>query len=244
MSVVAGLTAAEMKYEAQIIYESIASANAPGFIDSEWSVLLTQAQEKVVKNIIKEGIDKNEENRRAIESLIKFEDNLTISASSGPYYGNGIYAYKVQVPSPSLKVLDILDSHIKISATTPIYVKIKPVSYEYIFSNHNNPFRKPSLEEDGYFWRVVRDNTELIITDRTLNPTNDRYVMTYVKRPEPIIVTTLVGQTIDGISVQSDCQLHHSIHREIVKQAATLAYAYLQEQTGYQIQKIENKESV
>ena len=43
------MTAEEMKYEGELLYESIASADAPGYTNKEWSHLLTAGQEKVVK---------------------------------------------------------------------------------------------------------------------------------------------------------------------------------------------------
>ena len=44
------MTALEMKEMAEIVYESIASNDAPGYSLYEWSVLLTDAQEQVIKN--------------------------------------------------------------------------------------------------------------------------------------------------------------------------------------------------
>lgn len=235
-----GLSAAEMKYEAQIIYESIASAHAPGFTDKEWSVLLTQAQEKVVKNIIKDGIDRNEENRRAIETLIK-PATFGVAAYSGSVFPN---AYTLVKASNSDNIFHLIDEFALVGTA---YIKIKPITYEYYFSNHNNPFRKPSIDEDGYFWKLVQtagttSTSEIIITDGSIMT---QYKCIFVQRPTPIIITALTdGTTIDKLSTQTDCALHHSVHREIVKQAATLAFAYLQEQAGYQMQKIENKENV
>ena len=67
------MTAREMRYEAEIIYESIASQDAPGYTDREWSVLLTQAQENIILDICKSGLDENELNRRKISKLLKYK---------------------------------------------------------------------------------------------------------------------------------------------------------------------------
>lgn len=50
------MTPLEMKYEAELLYESIASADAPGYDNKEWSHILTMAQEEVVKRIIDNGL--------------------------------------------------------------------------------------------------------------------------------------------------------------------------------------------
>jgi hypothetical protein len=243
MSLTVGLTAPEMKYEAQIIYEGIASATAPGYTDKEWSVLLTQAQEKIIRKLLDSGLERNEFTRKAIGSLIRHRDLTTFDVGPSSYP----YSYSVILPdNPELKILGIMTEYIDgtLNSVSKSNVKVKPISYEYYWSNHNNPFRKPSSTEDGYFWRLDLNNEDLnqssslIITDGTIPYT---YKMDYVERPTPIIITTLTGTTIEGESDQMDCQLHHSIHRMIVKEAATLAFAALQEQVGYQMQKMENK---
>ena len=42
------MTATDMSYEFNIVYESIASMAAPGYTEREKSVLLTQAQEEII----------------------------------------------------------------------------------------------------------------------------------------------------------------------------------------------------
>ena len=53
------MTATDMSYEFNIVYESIASMAAPGYTEREKSVLLTQAQEE----IIIEGPNRNQVQR-------------------------------------------------------------------------------------------------------------------------------------------------------------------------------------
>ena len=72
------MTATEMMYEAEILYESIASADAPGYNPREWSHLLTAGQEKVIKEIIDKGLDREEKYKKAISPLFK---NISVAAA-------------------------------------------------------------------------------------------------------------------------------------------------------------------
>ena len=74
------LTAAEMQRESRLIYESIVSANAPGYTSREWSELLTIAQLTIVDNAIEEGIDRNEINRRIVSKLVTHFSQTIVSA--------------------------------------------------------------------------------------------------------------------------------------------------------------------
>lgn len=60
-----------MKTRAEILYESIDSATAPGFTNSEWGEIFSQAQYKVVFDILKDGINRNAFNRRALDPIVR-----------------------------------------------------------------------------------------------------------------------------------------------------------------------------
>ena len=246
MGINVGLTAAEMKYEAQIIYEGMASADAPGYDDKQWSVLLTQAQEKIIRKLLTNGLDRDEFSRRAISSLIKHNETITFQIGPDSYPNS----WSVIFPdTPEFKIMAIIGDFVNaIGGSPPVEIKgikVKPITYDYYWSNIDNPYRKPNHANDSYYWKLELMNDDLniasplVITD---GYTPSKYMFDYIERPTPIIITALTdGTTIDGELNQMDCQLNHTLHREIVKEAATLAYAYLQEQVGYQMQKMEDK---
>jgi hypothetical protein len=95
-----GLTAQQMEYEAKLVYESLASADAPGYNSRMWSVLLTQAQEKIVLEVIKQGLDNDELNRRKISPLLKQGVLAEISGDSHIPFG-----YRVKFPSKFLHIV-------------------------------------------------------------------------------------------------------------------------------------------
>lgn len=65
------MTFAEMKSRAEILYESIDSSDAPGFTQTEWGEIFTQAQYEVVNGILEQGAGRNAPNRRALDAIIK-----------------------------------------------------------------------------------------------------------------------------------------------------------------------------
>ena len=198
-----GLTAQQMKYEAQLAYEALASADAPGYTDKQWSILLTQAQENLVLSLCRSGMDAEELGRRAISSLIEEKDNLHITADT--MIPNG---YRASLEEDYLHIL---------KDTANQGVRVKPVSYDFLHANLENPFEKPTSKE---FWRLVGKQSVIIVTDNT---DLENYSMVYVKRPEPIITSDI---EIEGYEGPKDCELDHSVHRIIVSEAANLALAY------------------
>ena len=204
----AGLTANEMKYEAQIAYEALASADAPGYTDKQWSILLTQAQENLVLSLCRSGMDAEELGRRAISKLIVEDDEPAIES-----YGMINSAYRVTLEEDYLHIL---------KDTANQEVRVKPVSYDFLHANFENPFEAPSNKE---YWRLMGKQSVIIVTDGTKL---EGYKIIYVKRPEPIIVDikSKPGIIVEGIEGPRDCKLDHSVHRIIVGEAANLALAY------------------
>ncbi len=218
----AGLTAPEMQYEAKVIYEAIASSDAPGYTSKQWSVLLTQAQENVVMETLRLGFDFDELRRRVIHSLI---EEKTLDSGFQPAFGES--AYKVNLEADYLHI---------IKDTANSTVKVRPVSYDFYHANIENPFESPYKRE---FWRLTGKDSVIIVTDGSELTS---YYIRYLKRPKPIITKDISGE-IENISEETDCELDHSVHRQIVNEAAKLAHAYTSNQVGYQIQSLEANRS-
>ena len=250
----AGLTASEMMYEAKILYESIASADAPGFTPREWSVLLTQAQEKVVNELCR-NLDKDEFSRKQLSNLINYGH-----ISSGITDGTRLTGYSdcSIVPLTSLnetvqgfvyKPLFFYEQRGHTSTLTNI--KIKEVDQEYPWANLENPYKKPSKLT---FWQLpYKDDSVIVITNSGLLT---HYYTSYIKKPYPIIVPsstytntmTLEGYNLytglnsDGNLIRTygiDCKLHVSLHRTIVQESASLAKALNKEDKAFQLQQMQ-----
>jgi len=271
----AGMTASQMMYEAKVIYEALASADARGYTNREWSTLLTQAQEDVVLEICTEGIDRDEDNRRSIANLLHSlkisnagysTDGTTTTSAVTRIAAFGEYPNAYQVSIIAALDTPLITNHLitlneraeaTSSGTTYVNIQVEPIQYDSYMANKDNPFRKPSKE---LFWRLEHPGGEnltipgypmrrIIITNGF---TLSAYYMDYLSKPDPIIVASsdyTSSMYIDGkqlslyTTTSLDCKLDPIVHRRIVKKAAKLAYAYMQEQLGYQIQNIEEQDT-
>jgi len=219
----AGLTAKEMEYEAKIVYEGIASADAPGYTSRQWSVILTQAQEKIVNEVIADGWDKNETNRRIIANLLE-ERDITSADDIKPY-DRWKNSYSVNIPDDYMHIAEDYAND---------RIRVRPVTYDYVHSNIDNPFENPFKDE---FWRLTKSKGVIVITDGNALSS---YSTAYIKRPKPIITAPLTV-AIEGKTKVSDCELDPIVHREIVRRAARLADAYTNNQLGYQLNALESQ---
>lgn len=226
------LTAAQMKYEAKLQFEDIASNDAPSFTDREWSVLLTNAQAKVVYEAYKK-FDSDEESRVALQALIKrfgannaedALDRITIAADILPS------AYKVTLPADYMYSIF---EHAKTSKSQ--YVKVVQVPYDAYAVNIQNPYKKPSMSK---IWRLIGyENNLILISPYQIND----YICTYISRPEPIITAILTTPIEGTITTVNDCKLHANLHRRIVSVAVELAHAAVMDPNGYQLQRVESQ---
>lgn len=256
----AGLTASEMMYEAKVLYEKLSSADAPGIPPREWSVLLTKAQEEIVKDVY--NSPPNESTRLILSqlkeygvinlgsifsavSLTGFSNSFRVSRAGLNTTVNG-FVYKPLYFSEQR-------GNATLGSISLTNVKIREVDEDYISANINNPYKLPNKIE---FWQLpYKDDNVIVIT----NGTNlQSYYCSYIKKPYPIIVpnsTYTVAMTIEGYNLNTglnpdganiitagiDCKLHVSIHRKIVEKAVSLAIASNGDEKQYQLQKIENE---
>lgn len=229
------MNAREMGYEWRITYESIASADAPGYTPREISIFLTESQEDIVKEVCQRGIDKDDISRRILGnlrthySIMLDQDNATLLATP-------VRGYRINTINKENTVF--FYPHIETIKRGSQLIDVKPESFESVV-NLKNPFRKPSSTK---YWRLFYDNKMFIVP-----PTNvsfdESYILNlvYIRKPKPIIIEDLGDDIIEDISIQTDCELDDIIHRDIVYRAAKKAFAATKDQTGYQIQNIEEK---
>lgn len=239
------MTAEEMKYEGEILYESIASADAPGYTNREWSYLLTAAQEKVVKDIVDNGLDKEEKYKKAISPLLVpieiIEDSLIENISAIPK------SIRIELDEDTIAV-----TMERCAVSGHLVVRVKPITHDYYLANIRNPLKKPDSNE--VYWRLDElegDNrVHIIITDLTDITDLLKYKYVAVKKPDPIIVEdsgyVSSDGSIDGVAFtgytdkESPSTLGTFVHRRIVKEAVNIAFATDKDQIGYQISQNEN----
>lgn len=224
-------------YNHQANFGEGASKGSITLDEYEKSVLLTQAQDIIVKsyfnsrtNAAGEGFDDSERRQVDFSSLIT---TATLSKASTDiqakkYDDRGIiYSLPKKSDNKSTDVLFILNE--KITATVDgksrVYVVI-PLNYKEYNREMSKPYAQPLKKQA---WRLFQntstgfDVTSEIIPRYELQNVSFTYKIRYVKRPQPIVLENLENLDIDGVSTTSECELNPILHMDILNKAVELA---------------------
>lgn len=215
------MTVAEFSEELDVIYENINKNGAPGLDEYEKSVILTHAQENVVRAILK------------IEpSGSRLPELITVTSDSSVSVGVFDDGYVFAAPQG---ILQILNEYVVDSSGNRYTVL--PITNEQYQIKKSKPYQHPPRRRA---WRLEFssdgiDSKAEIFTRPSVAPTE--YFVRYVKKPGPIILvdlTTLVPSTstIDGLTAVTECRLDSGLHREVLKGAAVLAEQYYYDKYG------------
>lgn len=193
------------------------------FDEYEKSLFLTRAQEELItsyysgNNTNLYSFEKTEEVRRYLSSLIRTAElqpidstgYILISANSQ------VFALPEEVwfiTYESAKLGDSEDSCISGSS-----IEVVPVMQDYFHRVKDNPFRGPSKRRA---LRLDLGNKEVEIVSKY--PIN-KYLVRYIVKPAPIILTDLREESIDGVFTAQTCSLEESLHRTILTLAVRMA---------------------
>jgi len=228
------MTTLEFKNEFDISYNGLASNAAPPLDDYEISVLLTQAQEQIVKNYYtykgnkyQEGVEQTEKRRRDLAQLV----TNGISTSLSPFTAEALSGANSIFAVIEDDTMFILEEQVKVQSKdlclNNTFIKVVPVTHDQYLIQKDNPFKRPN---DKLTWRL---DFHKIATGKVVelvygaNYLPNEYHYRYLKFPEPIIVSdiTLIDPllSIDGQTAEQTCQLDTEIHREILQRAVELA---------------------
>lgn len=231
------MTNQELRNEFHISYNSIAGMSSPGIDDYELSVYLTKAQLELIKNYYdplsnrkQKGFESSEKRRRDLNQLIL--DYKTTNSFKTIQNINQDSVF-FQIPENLFLIvnekLKLIDDNCGISRE----LNIKAISYDEFNIQSENPFEKP---DESVAWRLDLANiggdvkvVEIVTKYKDLN--NLEYQIRYIKYPKPIILTNLLTAfpsdvlTIDGLSLETPCELNTEICREIIDRAVILALA-------------------
>lgn len=227
------MTTQEFNTEFDVLYNNIASNGAPGINEYEKSVFLTKAQNELIKayflkvsNKLQSGYDDNALQQTNFSNLIvlKTYQNNDLEEAK---YSSIANSKSVVMPKNSLFILNeqLLVTDTNNKNKTLIVVPINGDAYSRLLSK---PFKRP-LKNQAWRLDVNMESTEneqyadLIPTAGT---TIKGYQIRYVKKPTPIILTTLEdGITIDGEFEEMTCKLNPILHQEVLQRAVELAKA-------------------
>lgn len=218
----------------------------------EKSVLLTQAQDLIVKSYFDgtlnpQGQGFDDSTRRQVDF-----GSLTTMADLTPFTGTTLKPFDdrgvlFEVPSNVLYVLNeqlVVITTIegpadqRLSTTQQSFVVV-PISFKEYNREMSKPYAQPLKRQA---WRLLQNkgnsNCDMVaelIPKANIIPIGNGstvgdvvfvYKMRFIRRPQPIILENLPnGLEIDGISQTTPCELNPSIHRDILNKAVELALA-------------------
>lgn len=222
------MTLQEFSIEFDLLYNNISSNQAPGLTEYEKSVFLTQAQEALILDLYKgstgDSFETTEEVTRYLNGLIKtyYHDMPIVVENSTKNIKKFIFDLNSPLPAmPKLTDLWFIISQeavIYITLGNPKDVIVIPSKHDTFLKDIKNPFKGPN------------NNKVLSLTEGETIHIYSKYnvssiTITYLSRPNPIILEDLEDLTINGLSNSKECELPESLHTQILLRAVQMAKA-------------------
>ena len=218
------MTTEEFNFEFDILYNNIASNQAPGLNTYEKSLFLTKAQEELLKNYFNpkgnrylEGFDDNAKRQEDFSRLITVAEKSPITP---PATFVKINSKSLVFEAPEDILISLTEVLRNDSGKQFIAVPIGFEEYQRLMAK---PFSFPFKREAWRLYHLSGDTLYYEVIARTPEDFSPKYV----RRPNPIILEDLTGDyeglLINGKSEKSECELSESIHREILTRAVELA---------------------
>ena len=208
-----------------VLYNNIMSNAAPGINEYEKSVLLTKAQDEVLKNYFnpkgnkyQEGFDGSAKRQIDFSGLISVKEGTLLNGQTGFDLRAKIY----RMPEDVFLIINE-------TLTTDTGVKqVVPISFDEYSRLMSKPYKEPLKYQA---WRLVTEGSgsDNIIVELIPHSgeTVSKYTIRYVRRPKPIVLVDLASEygdvSINGVSTISECELNPLIHEEILQRAIELA---------------------
>lgn len=208
-----------------VLYNNIMSNAAPGINEYEKSVLLTKAQDEVLKNYFnpkgnkyQEGFDGSAKRQIDFSGLISVKEGTLLNGQAGFDLRAKIY----RMPEDVFLIINE-------TLTTDTGVKqVVPISFDEYSRLMSKPYKEPLKYQA---WRLVTEGSgsDNIIVELIPHSgeTVSKYTIRYVRRPKPIVLVDLASEygdvSINGVSTISECELNPLIHEEILQRAVELA---------------------
>lgn len=227
------MTTQEFSDQFDVLYNNIMSNQAPGLDEYEKSVFLTKAQYEIIKNYFNPKSNKNQEGfddspKRQIDfsNLMAAKKQTSAVTTPTTYVKFDSRSVLYEMPSDILFALNetaIVTENLKTRLIT-----IVPISFEEYARILSKPYKQP-LKNQG--WRLLNTGmngtTQARISEIVVKAgaTVSDYIIRYVRRPKPIILTTLTATNVslDGETDVTECELDPILHPEILQRAVELA---------------------
>lgn len=230
-------------YNSQGLFGEQASRGEIILDEYEKSVLLTQAQDIIVKQYfegggVNGGFDDSARRQVDFSNLITVEE-LSKETSSLPTANYDERSIIFKIP----QVLYVLNEKIVVSTTvggvtTKRQYVVVPINYKEYDRQMSKAYAQPLKKQA---WRLFQDSgvsgnstidlySEIIPVEGSIATGEDpKYKIRYIRRPKPIVLVNLDFTTqsdleIDGVKTVSECELNPIMHMDILNKAVELAY--------------------
>ena len=227
-------------YNSQGLFGEQASRGEIVLDEYEKSVLLTQAQDIIVKQYfegggVNGGFDDSARRQVDFSNLITVAE-LSKETSSRPTANYDERRIIFKTP----QVLYVLNEKIVVSTTvgevtTKRQYVVIPINYKEYDRQMSKAYAQPLKKQA---WRLFQDGgastldlySEIIPVEGSITTGEDpKYKIRYIRRPKPIVLVNLDFATqsdleIDGVKTVSECELNPIMHMDILNKAVELAY--------------------
>ena len=217
------MTTQEFSDQFDVLYNNIASNEAPGLDEYEKSVFLTKAQDEVVKNYfnpksnkLQEGYDGSQKRQIDFSTLTR---TFTVSNFTSPTFDNRGSSFSFPAND---RIMMIINEKLTVERNSNVItLTVVPIRFDEYDRLMSKPFKRPLKNQA---WRLINNSTpneaEIIAGYGDQIQT---YTARYIRRPKPIILSNLEGVKIDGETEAMTCELDPIIHEEILQRAVELA---------------------
>ena len=210
------MTNNEFSNEFDVLYQNIASNQAPGLDAYEKSVFLTMAQEQIVLELYQE-LEQSEEVRKYLSNLIKTDNYVPVGEQDETLINSNFKSYKVEISNDILFMIyeqcTLSDEN---NCINDRIVSVVPTIHDDLDKVLKNPFKSPNSR------KVIRldfDNKIELISKYNIS----NYKVRYLKKPNPIILVKLEDLNIDKKQEVSNGETNPILHERIVQRAVQLA---------------------
>lgn len=257
------MTLTEMSNEFDILYNNIMSNQAPGLDEYEKSLFLTKAQNELILeyfnpkgNKFQEGFDGSERRQIDFSNLVFTKTITTLAENYTSKRDSRSIVFSLE--ESNNPILLITNEFLRlnreasgegdnaVTADSKI-LTIVPISYVEYARVMMKPYKLPVKSQA---WRLLNSTTsgtntsipyaEILYNSSAYDNYTPTYVVTYVKRPNPIILINLADAysdvSIDNITEATPCELDPIMHHDIVQRAVELAKAAYTGDLNTQIQ--------
>lgn len=232
------MVAAEFSQEFDILYNNIASNQAPGLTEYEKSVFLTKAQDEIIKNYFTNKPNGNKYQEGIEDSAKRYSDFsclITVESISAQEHSD---TYNIDSRGQTCllpnDLMITLNEKFKIESQEYQVVPITLAEYQRLMSRPSgDPLKKQ-------VWKLMGNSEsgngsiEIISHWKDSRTGSNKLIIRYVRRPYPIILENLTAQglTINGESntynngTGEACELAKELHPEILQRAVELAKVF------------------